>query len=66
MTRNALSTLARRAKRGYETSRRGRSSWLAGTFELATALSNARKQPPSDQEFHSWINKAGLAFDQQR
>ena len=63
MTRDTLSIsmLARRAKSGYESTQKGRSGWLAGTFELATALSEARKKLPSDQEFHSWISKAGLA-----
>ena len=61
MTTDALSTLARRAKKGYARTKQGRSGWLAGTFELATALSQARKKLPRDQEFHAWIAKAGLA-----
>ncbi len=61
MKTDALSTLARRAKNGYARTKEGRSGWLAGTFELATALSQARKKLPSDQEFHAWIAKAGLA-----
>ncbi|QHP69444.1 hypothetical protein EI171_20435 [Bradyrhizobium sp. LCT2] len=52
--------LARVAKRGYERSKKGRTEFLAGTFEVAPALSKARKKLPSDQAFHDWIIKAGL------
>ena len=61
MTADVLNALARRAKKGYARTKEGRSSWLAGTFELASALSEARKKLPSDQEFHAWIGKADLA-----
>jgi hypothetical protein len=55
-----LSTLASRAKRAYEHTKQGRTAWLTGTFELAGALSKARNELPADQEFSSWLAKAGL------
>ncbi|MHC2412878.1 hypothetical protein ACVJGC_005469 [Bradyrhizobium diazoefficiens] len=56
-----MNTLARAAKRGYERTKKGRTEFTAGTFELAAALRKARKKLPSDQAFHAWIGKASLA-----
>ena len=55
MTMKILSTLASRAKHGYAKAEQGRAGWLQGTFELAAALSEARKRLPADTEFSKWL-----------
>jgi hypothetical protein len=61
MRNNELSALARSAKQGFEQSKRGRADFVAGTFKMAAALSEARKKFANDQKFHAWISQAGLA-----
>jgi hypothetical protein len=60
MTKAPLSVLAKRAKLGFDRTKKGRSNFLAGTFQLAQALAAARKEFSADREFASWLNKAGL------
>jgi hypothetical protein len=60
MTKAQLSALAKRAKLGFERTKKGRAGFLAGTFQLAQALAAARKEFSADREFASWLNKAGL------
>jgi hypothetical protein len=55
-----LSELAQCAKHAYERTQKGRAEFLDGTFELAAALSTARKHFPADRAFASWLNEAGL------
>jgi hypothetical protein len=60
MTKAQLSALAKRAKVGFDRTKKGRAGFLAGTFQLAKSLAAARKALSADREFASWLNKAGL------
>ena len=57
-----LRALASRAKRGHERTKQGRAGWLAGTFELAAALSEARKKLPANSAFSEWLVRSKLTM----
>ena len=49
-------------KRGHERTKQGRAGWLAGTFELAAALSEARKKLPANSAFSNWLVRSKLTI----
>lgn len=55
-----LSRLAQRIRSAYDRTQHGRSEWIEGTLELASALADGRGAFPADRQFSIWLAENDL------